>query len=55
MSLLVGFRVSSRSPPRPMPRLDRSASMDNSSAVLRASLSGLVTVRQIGQKGGGRR
>ena len=29
---------------RPMPRFDRSASMDSSSAVLRASLSGLVTV-----------
>jgi hypothetical protein len=29
---------------RPMPRLDRSASIDNSSAVLRARLSGLVTV-----------
>ena len=49
MSLLVGLRVSSRSPlmdrtARPMPRFDRSASMDGSSAVLRASLSGLVTV-----------
>ena len=48
MSLLVGLRVSSRSPPmdrttRPMPRLVRSASMDNSLAVLRASRSGLVT------------
>jgi hypothetical protein len=47
--LLVGLRVSSRSPPtdrttRTMPRFDRSASMDSSSAVLRASLSGLVTV-----------
>ena len=46
MSLLVGLRVSSFSPPidrttRPMPRFDRSASMDSSSAVLRASRSGL--------------
>jgi hypothetical protein len=45
MSLLVGLRVSSRSPPidrttRPTPRFDRSASMVSSSAVLRASRSG---------------
>ena len=37
MSLLVGLRVSNRSQPadrttRPMPRFDRSASMDSSSA-----------------------
>ena len=49
MSLLVGLRVSSFSPPidrttRPMPRLVRSASIASSSAVLRASRSGLVTV-----------
>jgi hypothetical protein len=49
ISLLVGLRVSSLSPPidritRPTPRLVRSASMDSSSAVLRASRSGLVTV-----------
>jgi hypothetical protein len=49
MSLLDGLRVSSRAPSmdrttRPMPRFDKSASMDSSSAVLRASLSGLVTV-----------
>jgi hypothetical protein len=31
-----------------MPRFDRSASMDSSSAVLRASLSGLVTVSTSG-------
>ena len=54
MSLLVGLRVSSRSPPMdstagPMPRFDRSASMASNSAVLRASRSGLVTVSSAGQ------
>ena len=45
MSLLVGWRLSSRSPPMDrMPRFDRSASMVRRSAVLRASRSGLVTV-----------
>jgi hypothetical protein len=57
MSLLVGLRVSSCSPPmdripRPMPRFDRSASMTSSSAVLGASLSGLV-VGQVGPGSGG--
>jgi hypothetical protein len=49
ISLLVGLRVSRRSPPMdrttsPMPRFDRSASIVRSSAVLRASLSGFVTI-----------
>ena len=51
MRLLVGLRVSSRSPPmlgttRPMPRFRQfEASMASSSVVLRASRSGLVTVK----------
>ena len=46
MSLLVGLRVfSPLAATGPMPRFDRFASMDNGSAALRASGSGLVTMR----------
>jgi hypothetical protein len=51
MSLLVGLWVYRRSPPmyrttRPLPRFDRSASMDNSSAVLRAGCRQVALLRR---------